>query len=88
MLILSIQPHSEVPEDDESWPLLDSILEFRNRVRARLNRSYTALETGELERRGLPIRRVQRGLWMTFEHEAFHIEVGLLPSHLSGEAEG
>ena len=73
---MSIQPHSEVPEDDESWPLLDSILEFRNRVRARLNRTYSALETGELKERGLPIRRVQRALWMTFEHEAFHVEVG------------
>jgi hypothetical protein len=39
----------------------------------------TALETGELEKRGLPIRKVHRVLWMTFEHEAFHVEVGLLP---------
>ena len=85
---LSTQPHSDVPEDDESWPSLASILEFRDRVRTRLNRTYAALETGGLEKRGLPIRRVHRMLWMTFEHEAYHVEVGLLPGYLSSEAKG
>lgn len=57
--------------------MLASILEFRDRVRTRLYRTYAALETGELEKRGLPVRKVHRVLWMTFEHEAFHVEAGL-----------
>ena len=57
--------------------MLASILEFRDRVRTRLYRTYAALEMGELEKRGLPVRKVHRVLWMTFEHEAFHVEAGL-----------
>ncbi|CAG8613079.1 621_t:CDS:2, partial [Acaulospora colombiana] len=32
------------------------------------------LESGELETKGVPIRKAKRVLWMTFEHEAFHVE--------------
>lgn len=67
-------PHSEVPKEDDEWPSLDSILAFRDRVRARLRSVYERLESGDLEKQGVPTRKAQRVLWMTYEHEAFHVE--------------
>ncbi|KAF5379118.1 hypothetical protein D9615_005872 [Tricholomella constricta] len=62
--------HSEVPEKDEDWPTLDTIIAFRNRVRARLAQLYDDLQSGK---RSLT-RNIARTLVMTHEHEGFHIE--------------
>ncbi|THH08851.1 hypothetical protein EW145_g2415 [Phellinidium pouzarii] len=62
--------HSEIPEADEDWPTLASILEYRDRVRARLMQVYDDIDAG---RRTLT-RSLARVLQMTLEHEGFHIE--------------
>lgn len=67
------QPHSEVPEKDEDWPSHSTILDFQERVRARLSSLYAELESG---RRQLT-RKIARVLFMTLEHEAYHTEVGI-----------
>ncbi|KAG6919836.1 hypothetical protein DXG01_000341 [Tephrocybe rancida] len=70
--------HSEVPEKDEDWPVLETIISFRNNVRARLAQLYNDLQTGK---RRLT-RTIARTLVMTLEHEGFHIEragTGTLP---------
>ncbi|RIA95254.1 C-type lectin protein [Glomus cerebriforme] len=56
-------PHSIVPD---KWPDLDSIVTFRDRVRQRLIDVYNNHKT--------MTRSLGRVLWMTFEHEALHIE--------------
>ena len=66
-----IQSHSEVPEADEDWPILSDILEFRDRVRARLLRLYEDLASGKRTIN----RNIARMLVMTLEHEGFHVEV-------------
>ncbi|KAG5339784.1 hypothetical protein C0989_003584 [Termitomyces sp. Mn162] len=62
--------HSEVPEKDEDWPILETIVSFRDRVRSRLVELYNDLQTGK---RRLT-RNIARTLVMTIEHEGFHIE--------------
>ncbi|KIK09297.1 hypothetical protein K443DRAFT_82998 [Laccaria amethystina LaAM-08-1] len=62
--------HSEVPEKDEDWPTLDSIIVFRNNVRARLRKLYLDLQAG---RRAFT-RSIARTIVMCLEHESFHIE--------------
>jgi formylglycine-generating enzyme required for sulfatase activity len=62
--------HSEVPEADEDWPILSDILEFRDRVRARLLRLYEDLASGKRTIN----RNIARMLVMTLEHEGFHVE--------------
>lgn len=62
--------HSAVPTCDSDWPTLTTIISFRDQVRARLNRLYDALESGE---RKINLA-MARTLVMTFEHEAFHVE--------------
>jgi hypothetical protein len=64
--------HSEVPQADEDWPSLASILGFRDGVRARVKKLYAEFESG---RRPLT-RKIARVLFMTHEHEAWHAEVG------------
>lgn len=79
MLILTlrlVQPHSEVPENPEDWPSLESVLGFRDRVRARLARLYEARQRGD-EKVVKLARKVDRVLWMCFEHEGWHAEVRL-----------
>jgi hypothetical protein len=71
-LVLTPQNHSEVPEADEDWPSLASILAFRDRVRTKLARVYA--EVGE-DRRVMD-RGLARTLMMCLEHEGWHIEVG------------
>ncbi|KAG6860389.1 hypothetical protein C0995_011774 [Termitomyces sp. Mi166 len=62
--------HSEVPEKNEDWPTLTSILQFQTRVRARLSKLYTDIDSNRI-----PLtRKVARVLFMTFEHEAQHAE--------------
>ncbi|KAG8859914.1 hypothetical protein FRB91_005784 [Serendipita sp. 411] len=67
-------PHSEVPEADDEWPSLESILSFRDRVRIRLKSVYGKLDSGELSTKGIFEKKAMRVLWMTYEHEAFHVE--------------
>lgn len=69
--VLLVQPHSEVPVNDEDWPLLEEILSFRDRVRKRLMRLYDDFESG----RKVLTRKAGRVIWMTFEHETMHAEV-------------
>ncbi|KAJ6582790.1 DUF323 domain-containing protein [Mycena sp. CBHHK59/15] len=63
-------PHSEVPQNDEDWPTLTSILQFQARVRARLLKLYEDLDAGTR----VLNRKMGRVLFMTFEHEALHAE--------------
>ncbi|KAI8956087.1 DUF323 domain protein [Xylaria longipes] len=56
--------HSEIPDE---WPLLDDILAYQSRVRARLSSLYgNGAE-------GIP-RDVARAIWVGFEHELMHME--------------
>lgn len=64
------QPHSEVPQNDEEWPSVSSIMQFQSRVRARLLKLYSDVDEGKIPM----TRKIARVLFMTFEHEAFHAE--------------
>ncbi|KAJ6508312.1 DUF323 domain-containing protein [Mycena sanguinolenta] len=63
-------PHSEVPQKDEDWPTLVSILQFQGRVRARVLKLYEDIDAGSRTM----TRKIGRVLFMTFEHEALHAE--------------
>ncbi|KIJ62537.1 hypothetical protein HYDPIDRAFT_41690 [Hydnomerulius pinastri MD-312] len=63
--------HSEVPQNDEDWPSLSSILSFRTRVRERVAKLYTDISTDKIHL----TRKIARVLFMTFEHEGMHAEV-------------
>jgi hypothetical protein len=65
------QNHSQVPEKDEDWPTIATIVLFRDRVRARLMRLYDDIAMG----RRVLTRNIARTLVMTHEHESFHVEV-------------
>ena len=69
--VLKLQRHSEVPEKDEDWPTLGSILVFRDQVRARLLKLYDDFQTGKRTIN----RHIARMLAMTHEHEGWHVEV-------------
>ncbi|KAJ2749246.1 hypothetical protein GGI19_005754, partial [Coemansia pectinata] len=58
--------HSEVPAE---WPLLDDILAYRDRVRARFANWLKAYEKD-----GRTEADAARHVWMAFEHEALHFE--------------
>ncbi|KAM6493785.1 DUF323 domain containing protein [Amanita muscaria] len=62
--------HSEVPQRDEDWPQLSTVLQFQSRVRARLLKLYDDLLSG----RKPMTRRIGRVLFMTYEHEGMHAE--------------
>lgn len=67
----SLKPHSDVPQCDEDWPMLGSIMAFQARVRERVLLLYEDIISGKV-----PLtRKVARVLFMTLEHEAFHAEV-------------
>ncbi|KAJ9604478.1 hypothetical protein H2200_011314 [Cladophialophora chaetospira] len=59
--------HSEIPD---SWPPLKEILNYSDRVRMRLVES---LESGQ----AYTNRKLGRGLWLAYEHEAMHLETFL-----------
>ncbi|KAI6016236.1 hypothetical protein EDC04DRAFT_2903331 [Pisolithus marmoratus] len=63
--------HSEVPQNDEDWPSLESILSFRLRARERLLKLYADISSGKIPM----TRSVARVLFMTYEHEGLHLEV-------------
>ncbi|TDZ58608.1 Ergothioneine biosynthesis protein 1 [Colletotrichum trifolii] len=56
--------HSEIPDE---WPRVEEILEYQQRVRARLLDLYK----DGIDR--IP-RSVAQGIWVGFEHEAMHME--------------
>ncbi|KAH0832002.1 hypothetical protein J3R83DRAFT_12905 [Lanmaoa asiatica] len=62
--------HSEVPQNDEDWPSLSSILSFGERVRERLTKLYMNISSGTIHL----TRKFARVLFMTYEHEGLHIE--------------
>ncbi|KAI0683454.1 hypothetical protein BC835DRAFT_1423256 [Cytidiella melzeri] len=62
--------HSEVPQKDEDWPSMGSIMAFQGRVRERLYKLYNDIDSGKVTL----TRKVARVLFMTLEHEAFHAE--------------
>ncbi|GJJ72066.1 L-histidine Nalpha-methyltransferase / hercynylcysteine S-oxide synthase [Entomortierella parvispora] len=57
--------HSEVPDE---WPAIETILEFRDRVRERLFNILNDPVKYPID------RRLARVLFMAFEHEAMHLE--------------
>lgn len=59
--------HSEIPD---TWPPLPDILSYATRVRSRITES---LHSG----RAIEDRRLGRGLWLAYEHEAMHLETFL-----------
>ena len=64
--------HSEVPERDEDWPVIEDVLQYRDEVRGKvIKRLISEMESGE---RPLT-RRAARTLMMVHEHDGFHIEV-------------
>ncbi|RPD62283.1 hypothetical protein L226DRAFT_532692 [Lentinus tigrinus ALCF2SS1-7] len=63
-------PHSEVPQRDEDWPSLASILQYQSRVRERVVNLYRDIDSGKVTL----TRKIARVLFMTLEHEAFHVE--------------
>lgn len=56
--------HSEIPEE---WPQLADILQYQQRVRARLTKLYSE---GPQKIR----RDIARAIWVGFEHEIMHME--------------
>ena len=56
--------HSEIPD---TWPPLDEILTFQDRVRERVADLYA-------DGRAENDRKVARALWIGFEHEIMHLE--------------
>ncbi|ODM23342.1 hypothetical protein SI65_00931 [Aspergillus cristatus] len=65
--------HSEVPD---TWPSLDEILSFREKVCARIEALYQTDKPWS-------DRTIGRALWIGFEHEGLHLETFLWMSILS-----
>ena len=64
--------HSEVPERDEDWPVIEDVLKYRDEVREKVIKRL--LE--EMENGTRPFtRRNARTLMMVLEHDGFHVEV-------------
>ncbi|KAK6348566.1 hypothetical protein TWF718_006354 [Orbilia javanica] len=55
--------HSTIPD---TWPKLNDVLDFCGRVRDRVRAIYKNKENSSV--------RIQRGLWLGFEHEVMHLE--------------
>ncbi|SCV74577.1 BQ2448_7606 [Microbotryum intermedium] len=60
--------HSAAPRDGQ-WPSLDALIEYQDRVRARVLRIYE-----EEAKENCMTRRLARILMMVFEHEVMHFE--------------
>jgi len=65
------QDHSEVPQSEEDWPKLETILDFQTRMRPMLLQLYNDIHSGKISL----TRKIGRVLQMTCEHEALHAEV-------------
>ena len=59
--------HSEIPD---TWPPLEEMLGYQARVRSRVVDSYASGDA-------ISNRRLARGLWLAYEHEAMHLETFL-----------
>jgi L-histidine Nalpha-methyltransferase / hercynylcysteine S-oxide synthase len=59
--------HSDIPD---TWPPLEEILQYAVRVRERITESINSKHASEN-------RRLARGLWLAYEHEAMHLETFL-----------
>ena len=59
--------HSEIPD---TWPPLEEMLDYQAKVRTRFKDSYSS---GKVKDN----RRLGRGLWLAYEHEAMHLETFL-----------
>ncbi|KIK68974.1 hypothetical protein GYMLUDRAFT_153104 [Collybiopsis luxurians FD-317 M1] len=67
--------HSVVPTQDSDWPSLETIIQFRDDVRARLARLYDSLNKQDGEEGKIVLtRRIARMLVMCIEHEGWHVE--------------
>ena len=65
-----VHAHSVVPEKMEDWPSVDEIVAYRDRVRARLRKTYS-------ERLADPAKldkRLARTMAVVYEHEVMHLE--------------
>ena len=56
--------HSEIPD---SWPPVSEVLDFKGRVRARIQSLYASGQA-------VSDRSVSRALWLGYEHEIMHLE--------------
>ncbi|KAI0087770.1 DUF323 domain-containing protein [Irpex rosettiformis] len=65
-----IHSHSEVPQKDEDWPSVSSILAYQSHVRERILKIYEDLDSGKR----VLTRKIARVLFLTLEHEALHAE--------------
>jgi hypothetical protein len=65
------QAHSKVPQKEEDWPSLSSIISFQARVRERIVKLYEDISAGKIQL----TRKVARVLFMALEHEGLHAEV-------------
>jgi formylglycine-generating enzyme required for sulfatase activity len=59
--------HSEIPD---TWPPLEEMLEYQARVRTRF---LAAIKSGEAS----TDRKLTRSIWLSYEHEAMHLETFL-----------
>jgi formylglycine-generating enzyme required for sulfatase activity len=59
--------HSEVPD---TWPPLSEMLDYAHRVRSRITDSLVSGQAST-------DRKLGRGLWLAYEHEAMHLETFL-----------
>ncbi|KAI9001906.1 hypothetical protein BC832DRAFT_601763 [Gaertneriomyces semiglobifer] len=65
---LQCHPHSEVPEQ---WPAITQVVAYAQRVRRRVQKIMSEIETNDELRVN---KRLMRVLWMCYEHEAMHLE--------------
>lgn len=67
-----VHAHSVVPTKMEDWPAVEEIVEYRDRVRARLQGVYEEKLDGR-DKQEIDLRLV-RVLQMVYEHEVMHLE--------------
>ncbi|KAI9313300.1 hypothetical protein BX666DRAFT_766228 [Dichotomocladium elegans] len=69
-----VNPHSEVPEEDNDWPTVGAILEYQDKIRARLLNLLSFWETQDASSLWSRVGHEARVTWMCYEHEAMHLE--------------
>lgn len=62
--------HSELPN---TWPSLAALNSFKNNVRSRVRALLRAADISVARHIQIPYR-IRKALWMSFEHEAMHLE--------------
>ncbi|KAF8837654.1 DUF323 domain-containing protein [Paxillus ammoniavirescens] len=68
--VIQCHAHSEVPQQEEDWPSLGSILSSKARVREQIVKLYEDISTQKTQL----TRKVARVLVITLEHEGLHAE--------------